>query len=129
MTDAVLHTLFLFLEKQKLSMIQAQCNGNAAKQTSDLSSFQKLIFVQPFLVKLCDHFPHVEIGIIFHLILSQSGPEKEFLIVCPPSSLSCKVQTCKPRTKELRRKILDRRTDRAWKERICQVPSVFHLTD
>ena len=69
MTGEVLHILFLFLEKQKLAMIQAQCNGNAAKQTSDLSSFQKLIFVQPFLVKLCDHFSHVEIGIIFHPII------------------------------------------------------------
>ena len=69
MTGAVLHTLFLFLEKQKLAMIQARCNGSAAKQTSDLSSFKKLIFVQPFLVKLCDHFPHVEIGIIFHPII------------------------------------------------------------
>ena len=76
MTGAVLHTLFLFLEKQKLAMIQARCNGSAAKQTSDLSSFQKLIFVQPFLVKLCDHFPHVKIGIIFHPII-----EIKFMVI------------------------------------------------
>ena len=31
--------------------------------------------------------PITALGIIFHLIPSQSGPEKEFLIVCPPPRL------------------------------------------